>query len=193
MGITILTARGKMMIDNTANQFGSVAKFFHWFMASLFIAMFAVAYTMMAASPSSTKGLLYGLHKSTGVLLFALVILRLTWRLVQPQPLLPRTMPIWQKIAAQLNFVVLYVLMFGMPLTGLTMSLRGDHPVSFYGLFTIPAFSPSKSMSTFCWQAHALLSYIMIGVVALHILAALYHHFIRRDKVLLSMLPGHRN
>jgi cytochrome b561 len=89
------------MLFNTSTHYGSIAKFLHWLMAVLFIALFTVAYQMMDMQPGEQKWSLYGLHKATGVVMFALAILRLTWRITQPQPSLPLDMPLWQQRIAK--------------------------------------------------------------------------------------------
>jgi cytochrome b561 len=133
--------------------------------------------------------MLYNLHKATGVSLLIVAIVRLTWRFMQPQPALPADMPRWQQRAAKSNFALLYVLMVAMPVSGLLMSLLNGHSVSFYGLFTIQALAQKHFLGFIAHEAHHLLSYILVAAITLHMLAAFYHYFIRKDNVLQSMLP----
>ena len=109
---------GEGMLKNTRTTYGGVIKFFHWTMAMLFIGMFGVAYTMTNISPSPVRSVLYDVHKATGLLLFGFFTLRLIWRLMQVQPEVPVSMPLWQKRAAAWNIFALYTVMLLMPVTG---------------------------------------------------------------------------
>jgi cytochrome b561 len=114
------------MIQNTRNSYGSIAKIFHWTMAVLIIGMFIIANIMMSLSPTEQKWQLYDLHKSPGLLIFSLVLLRLIWRWINPGPILPLSVPGWQKIASRINVSLLYGLMIVFPLSGYIMSTMGE-------------------------------------------------------------------
>src|SRR5690348_13298131 len=102
-----------IMLKNNDYAFGSIAKGFHWVMAALFIFMFLIAYTMINMH-SDFRFKLYDIHKATGLLLFALVTLRLWWRTQNIQPALPHTL-LWQRRLARANIILLYCLMFLLP------------------------------------------------------------------------------
>lgn len=179
-------------IKNTSTTYGRPAKFFHWAMAILFLGMFIIAYIMTNIPKSDFRYLLYALHKATGILLFGLVILRTSWRLFNIQPELARTIPLWQRRAAQWNIVTLYFLMFAMPMTGFLTSSLGGHDISFYNLFIIAPLGHDQVLSKFFSQTHEILSYLLITAFALHVIGAFYHHYFIKDEVLLRMLPRHR-
>src|SRR5712664_2008591 len=106
------------MLRNDADSWGAPAKLFHWVIAALILAQIALG--LMAASwrLSPTKLELFFWHKSTGMLILALVALRLLWRLANPTPALPAGMAAWERTAARLGDVLLYVLMVALPVTG---------------------------------------------------------------------------
>lgn len=169
-----------MMLKNTSTMYGSVAKFFHWLMAALIIGMFMVAYTMINIPASHFSDLLYSLHKSTGLFLFGLVILRLLWRFVNIELKLPSTIPHWQRQLAKLNIIALYLFMLAMPLTGFLMSTLGNHRVSFYGIFSIAPLANSPLISQFFGKAHEILAYLLIASFTMHVMGAFYHPVLQR-------------
>jgi cytochrome b561 len=177
------------MLKNTRTTYGGVVKFLHWTMAILFFVMFGIAYTMTNISPSPVRSILYGMHKSTGLLLFGFFTLRFIWRLINVQPEVPASTPLWQKRAAAWNIFALYAVMLLMPVTGFLTSTLGGHDISFYWIFKISPLGHDKAASTFFSDAHEIISYVMIFLVSVHFLAALQHHYIRRDDVLRRMLP----
>src|SRR3990167_6698513 len=177
----------KIMIKNTLSTYGYLAKFFHWSMALIFIAMFTVAYIMINIPKSEFRYTLYDLHKATGILLFCLVVLRLSWRLHNIQPALSGFVPVWQKHAAQWNIATLYFFMFAMPTTGFLTSTLGGHDISFYNIFIISPWAHDKSASGFFSQAHEILSYLLIVAFVIHVMGAIYHHYSIKDNIFKRM------
>lgn len=175
------------MIKNTSMAYGSVAKFFHWLMAILLIGMFIVAYIMTNLPKSDFRFALYNLHKATGLLLFGLVAFRLAWRWINVQPPLSPLLPRWQRFAAKMNILVLYVTMFLMPITGFLTSTLGGHTVSFYNLFVIQPLANNEVASDWFSEAHELVSYVLIAAFILHVLGAIYHHYFIKDDTLTRM------
>lgn len=113
------------MLRNSFGSYGWVAKSLHWLMALLFALMFVIAYTMINIPKSGFMFSLYDFHKATGLLLFFLVVLRLVWRGLNDKPQLVGVSR-WQRLAAEGNIVVLYMLMFVLPIAGfLTSTLVG--------------------------------------------------------------------
>lgn len=171
------------MLKNTTFAYGTIAKFFHWVMAVIFIGMFIVAYIMINIPKSDFRMSLYNLHKATGVLLFVLFALRLSWRMRNLQPKLQGLVPQWQLMMAHANIIFLYILMFAMPLSGFLTSTLGGHDISFYSLFIFPPLAHNSSASAFFADAHEILSYALIASFSLHVLGAAYHHLVLRDEV----------
>jgi cytochrome b561 len=177
------------MLKNTTTSYGSMSKGLHWIMAVLIIGLLIVGIVMNRMDPSPDKWELYGLHKAFGVIAFTLILIRIAWKSVNPDPELPLTTPKWQQYASKINILSLYALMVLMPFSGMGMSLLGGHPINFFGLFTIEALSEKNPIGGIAHEAHWILGYIMIGLLILHVAAALQHHFIHKDNVLRRMLP----
>lgn len=179
------------MLKNTSNSFGSVAKAFHWLIALGIIGMLIVGFIMADMNPSSTKYMLYGYHKSTGVLILLFVGLRLIWRFLNPTPQLPKTLRPWHHHVAKLSPIALYSLMFLMPLSGTILSQAGGHPITIYGLFTLPNILPKlPALSKVAGMVHEYGAFAFIGILTLHVGAALYHHFIIKTNILRRMMPS---
>ncbi|MDF3033299.1 MAG: hypothetical protein K0R76_253 [Alphaproteobacteria bacterium] len=179
------------MLRNTPDSFGSITKIFHWFMAFCIVGMLTVGWVMGNVESSPTKMMLYGLHKSTGVIILLLALLRLTWRLLNPIPQLPSSLHPWHHYIAKLSPLALYTLLFLMPLSGFALSQAAGYPIKVYNLFTLPAILPKNiDLSKTAVLVHKYGAFILIGVLALHVIAALYHHFILKTNVLQRMLPS---
>lgn len=179
------------MIKSSTDSYGFIAKAFHWIIAAMIIGMLAVGFIMTAMEPAPTKFFIYGLHKSTGIIILALVFLRLMWRLYNPSPQLPRELSSWHRRIGKLSPIVLYSLLFLMPISGYILSEAGGYPISVYGLFTVPNFiEKNTEISKLASMIHEYGAFIFIGILVLHLTAALYHHFILKNTVLQRMLPA---
>jgi cytochrome b561 len=129
-------------------------------------------------------------HKSFGITILALVILRLVWRLANPPPALPVNMKSWERTVARATHVLLYVLLFAVPISGWLMSSAANFPVSWFGLVQLPDFvQPNHDLHEQYESLHEGLNTAMFALAVAHILAALRHHFLLKDTVLRRMLP----
>jgi cytochrome b561 len=179
------------MIKNTSDSYGLIAKTFHWIIAPMIIGMLAVGFIMTAMEPAPTKFFIYGLHKSTGIVILGLVFLRLLWRIYNPSPKLPRELTSWHRRMGKLSPIVLYSLLFLMPISGYILSEAGGYPISIYGLFTVPNFvEKNAEISKLASTIHEYGAFVFIGILILHLSAALYHHFVLKNSVLQRMLPS---
>ncbi len=166
------------------------AKLFHWGMALLVIGMLIVGLYMTGLEFSPEKLELYANHKSVGIIILALAVLRLIWRWTHPAPPFPE-MPRWQVFAARASHCMLYALLFMMPLLGWAMSSAAGFPVSVFGLFTLPnLLQADREAFALFKELHELSAYLFIAIISLHIAAALYHHCIRRDDTLRRMVKS---
>ena len=176
------------MLKNTENSYGLIAKTFHWLIALAIIILITVGFIMSAMEPSPDKYELYNMHKASGVIVLMLVVLRLLWRfsnkIVQP----PEDLPNILKLAAKSGHFMLYVFMLLMPISGVLMSYFGGRDISVFGLFVIPSADKTPQIAGMFHQIHVLGIWAFMAVIILHISAALYHHFIRRDNVLIRMI-----
>lgn len=162
----------------------------HWLMAPLVIAMLLIGLGMVA-SVSPRHAVLVAIHKPLGVALLVLVLLRLTLRLSQRVPALPREMPTWQQRLAHASHYLLYALLILQPLVGWAMQSAAGYPVVLVGDWQLPALvAPSVWLHSVLRGAHGVIAYLLMASILLHLAAALFHGLIRRDGVLASMTGG---
>ncbi|MDX7951641.1 cytochrome b [Lichenihabitans sp. Uapishka_5] len=186
-----------------AERYTAVAQAFHWLLALALIGIVIMGLAMAHAPLTpATKFKLYQLHKSVGITILALAVLRLLWRLTHRPPPLPADMPALEKAGAHGAHVVLYGLMIGLPLVGwaLVSISPFNLPTVLYGILPWPHISALSSLpraTKAAWEptvafVHAYGAYLLIALVGVHVLAALRHHFIIGDDTLRRMLPGRR-
>jgi cytochrome b561 len=175
---------------STPTRYGAVAQTFHWLVAALIVIQFVLAYTADGLPLGVHKLALLARHKSFGMTVLMLAILRLLWRLKNPPPELPTGMTPLERMLARATHVAFYVLLFAMPITGWLMSSAKNYSVSWFGLFTWPnLIIKNEAQFDFLRSTHHLLSDALFVIAVLHVLAALKHHFWNKDDVLLRMLP----
>jgi cytochrome b561 len=169
------------------------AQLFHWVIAALIVTQFVLARLQENLPLGARKLALLARHKSVGMTILMLAILRLAWRLRHQAPPLPSTMRPFERWAARATHTAFYVLLFVMPLTGWMMSSAKNYSVSWFGLFTWPnLIGKNEHAFNFLRSTHDILSDVLFAIAVLHILAALKHHFWDRDDVLVRMLPSNR-
>jgi cytochrome b561 len=179
------------VIANTPDSWGALARFFHWTVALLILAQIALGVTALAWRVSPLKLELFVWHKSVGVLILALMLARLAWRLASPTPALPPDTPVWERHAAHVSHGLLYALAIALPLSGWVINSAAGVPFSVFWLVPLPAIvAPDERLEELAKLAHFCLLVALCLVVAVHIGAALRHHLIKRNDVLLRMLPG---
>jgi len=178
-------------LKNTTQRFGVITQLFHWIIAGIIIVNYYLVYRRDYIPETNPDNLAYILlHKALGVTVIILGVLFVIWRLTNTKPLLPSSTPHYEKILAKATHHTLLVLILLMPLTGLLLSVFGGRPTSVFGLFTIPALAEAnKEWQTIFYTLHEWISYIIIGLVSLHVLGALKHQFFYKDNVLRRILP----
>ncbi len=178
-----------MPLKNTPKQFGSLTKLFHWSIFILFTTQFYLIYSRWWLIPEdSPKSLDYILlHKSLGVLLVAIGLgFLIVRRLGQRPPDVSQSKK--ERIAAKATHHSLLLLIVLMPVSGMLMSMFGQWGLKFFGI-DLPVFEHNPTLSKFFRDAHEWISFAVIGLVSIHVLASLFHHFIRKDNVLNRMRP----
>jgi cytochrome b561/polyisoprenoid-binding protein YceI len=179
-----------MQVRNTTQRWGAVSKLLHWTVVVLVIVQFVLANLADALPLGMAKLGLLARHKSVGITILGLALLRLAWRAAQPAPALPGAVPRAQRWLAQGTHGLLYGLLLAMPLTGWIMSSAKNYPVSWFGLVQLPDLvAPGEPLFAAMRSAHGLLAGLLAATALLHLLGALKHHFIDRDDVLRRMLP----
>jgi cytochrome b561 len=156
--------------------------------------LIATAYIAVWASHTvptkEQQAVLIQLHGSIGVMVFALTLFRLGWRWQARIPSLPADLPVIQKLAARTAEFVLYALLVAQPILGILHTNARGRRVELYFLGELPAIvGPDKALAKQTIAAHDVVAYLLLAVIAVHASAALFHHFIRRDDVLNTMLP----
>lgn len=179
-----------MQLKNDESRYGVVAQLFHWTIVVLIIVQFVLANRASDLPLGIAKVAVLARHKSFGITILALMLLRLVWRLINTVPAEPSDVPQWQRIAARISHIALYVLLIATPIVGWLMSSARNFPVSWFGLVTLPDFiAPNRPAYDFLHEAHEVMALTLLGLALLHVAAALKHHFIDRDNVLRRMLP----
>lgn len=182
-----------MAIRSDAAHWGSLAKFFHWTVVLLILAQAILGLVMVELPRRPNVIAVYSVHKSLGLTILALAVLRLAWRLFDRRPDEPATMPRWQALAARCGHALLYVLLFAVPLSGWAFdSASSLRPLFWWGLLRMPSLTggPRPDLKETAEDAHEMLFWLLVFVAAGHAAAALWHHFHDRDGVLRRMLPG---
>jgi cytochrome b561 len=172
---------------STQARFPAASRLLHWLMAPMIVAMLFIG-VGMAASLSPRYELLVSIHRPLGIAIFVLCLVRIVNRFINPPPELPDTVPSLQRFAAKASHIVLYALMFIMPLVGWGMLSAAGYPIVLYGPLRLPPILP-HDLTLYAWlrEAHTVLAYLFFATFLAHFGAALFHGLIRRDGVLQSM------
>ena len=179
------------MSPRTAAGYTSTAKVLHWLIVALLIAQFIFAWTMPHIGRNTPVTTLISLHFTFGIIILAVAVVRLLWRLGHNEPEPDAGISPWQITTARIVHWSLYLLLFIVPLLGWINASWRNMPIAMFGL-ELPKLVAIRSPGLqWTGDVHALLAnYAMLILVGLHVLAGLYHYFIRRDRVLQRMLPG---
>ena len=176
-------------------RYGAVAIALHWVLAVAILTAFGVGLYLEGQPFTPAKLKLINWHKWAGVTILALSLLRLVWRLTHRPPALParieRAMPAWQRAAHHGTHHLMYLLFFAVPLLGWAYSSAKGFPVVWFGVLPLPDLvTPDPALAESIKPLHGLAAWGLIGLVALHVGAALKHQFIDRDNLLARMRPG---
>lgn len=166
-------------------RYSRVARWLHWGMGLLIIGNLAGG-LLHDIDPK----LIMPLHKATGILLLVLVVVRILWRVTHKAPAYPASMSAGARMLSTGTHHFLYLLMLVIPLSGWIMSSASERPIPFFGLFDVPKFAVAKGdfLAEVSHEGHEILGFVMIGLLVLHIAAAIRHHFILKDGIMARML-----
>jgi cytochrome b561 len=180
------------MRANTRERWGSVQIALHWTIAALVLLVQVPAgITMTSVEPGTVQNVGYNIHKTTGIVIFLLALVRLGWRSSHPVPVLPADMPEWQAKLARTTHVLLYVVLFAMPISGFLYTAMGGFPVPIFMVYDLARLVPeNKPVAEVFKYMHLTLQYVLYLTVFLHVAGALQHHFVRKDSVLRRMLSS---
>lgn len=181
------------------SRYGVVAMTLHWLIAIAIITNIIVILTV-PEDRSPTAMAMMQFHMALGLTVLVLSILRLVWRWMNPLPPPPQGLNRWIRVSGAATHHTLYFLMVAIPLAGWLMVSANHFTPSWFGLFKWPAFPGFAGLDKAAghqWHEtfesiHVVLGWAMVVLVPCHIAAAFYHHLMRKDNVLLRMLPGTR-
>jgi len=179
------------MLRSDGERWGSLAQFFHWAIVVMLLAQGTIGLIMINLPKTPAAIPVYSLHKSLGLTIFALALVRLAWRAADRRPTEPATIAHWQVQAARLGHALLYMLLFAVPLSGWWFdSVSGLRPLYWFGLFEVPHLTaPDKAVKDFASTLHATLFWVLVAVAVGHAGIALVHQFVHRNNVLARMWP----
>jgi len=175
-----------MALKNSLSEYGVLAKFFHWTLFILIVIMLIVGFVMSDITNKFLKYEIVNLHKLLGLIILVLMTLRLAWAMSNPKPLLTT---FWEKTVAKIVHQSLYILLILMPLTGWIMSTAHGKPPTWLGWKIKLPLQTNQNVAQLFATYHNKLAIMIILLLSLHILAALYHHIIKKDHILRRMLP----
>ncbi|MEP6482817.1 MAG: cytochrome b [Rudaea sp.] len=183
------------MLKSDREHWGGLAKFFHWTIVLLILMQGTVGLVMVDLPKRPNIIPVFTFHKSVGLTILALAVLRLAWKLFDRRPNPPASMPRPHVVFAHLGHVLLYVLLFLVPLSGWWFdSVSALRPLYWFGLFEVPHLGgPDPSLPDLKEVAagrHEFLFWTLVVVAAGHAVAALYHQFVMKDGVLARMWPA---
>src|SRR5574340_842607 len=177
-------------MKTSTSRFGSLSIGIHWLTLLLFVTVYgAVELHELFEKGSAAREVLMTGHFTLGMLVFVLVWLRLAARLSGPTPAIQPEPPGLQQLSSKLLHLALYVLMIGMPLTGWLMLSAAGKPIPFFGLELPPLIGENKDLARQIKELHEVVGTTGYFLIGLHAVAALYHHYIKRDNTLMRMLP----
>ena len=179
-----------MKLKNTSQRYGLVSVALHWLMALLILSLYFLGlYIVDLTYYDPEYKTIPAIHKGLGLLMFALLAFRLVWTALNTSPAsVPGTKPVENQLAKAVH-IAMYLLMLIIPISGYLISTADGRPVSFFGLFDVPALITSiDQQEEVAGRVHEWSANLLIGLVVLHALAAVKHHFINRDQTLARML-----
>ncbi|MEI9902023.1 MAG: cytochrome b [Hyphomicrobium sp.] len=179
------------MIRNTQDAWGWPAIALHWLVALLVISTFGLGLWMGEVPARVDRPYYYAIHASLGITLFAILLLRIVWALLNPVPAAPPGTSHLQHTAARFTHLTLYVLTLATVSFGWLLAGLQDTPIEplAFGIVPVPSPLPlSHAAEDFLEEAHEIAAYLLIAVAGLHVVAALWHHYVLRDNILRRML-----
>lgn len=172
----------------TAVRYTLVQKVLHWSIALAVLGALAGGELIHWLENGAFKDQVYFLHKSTGFLILALMVVRVVVRLVHGAPALPLEVPAWQRAVSGFTHFLLYTLLVVMPFVGWAATSAFPAPLPFYGLFDVPALvGADRALSEQLFTIHFYLGRVILVLVAMHIGAALFHGLVKKDGVFQRM------
>ncbi|WP_342105732.1 cytochrome b [Methylobacterium sp. SI9] len=169
-------------------RYNPVAQALHWLTAALVFAVLPLAWVAISLPPAPAKSNMFVLHKSVGLTILAIVVLRIVWRMVRPAPPDPQA-PRLLTLIGRVNHVLLYAIFLIMPISGYLLSAFSGRDTPYFWLFTIPGLTKDEGPQRIAESIHVVGQWFVYALVLLHIAGTAWHLIIRRDGLLERMLP----
>jgi len=177
------------MTDAETPGYGAVAKILHWLIFLLLATQYAIGSIMPHIGRKTVDEGWVAWHFSVGAAILFFIVIRLLWRLWKPVPLLPTLAP-WERVLSGITHWALYLLVLVMTLLGWAATNSRGWDVKLFGLVTLPSVAPKGSKwGHECGDIHNILVYVLLGFIVLHVVGALYHYFVKRDRMVARMMP----
>jgi cytochrome b561 len=181
------------MMRDQRTTYGTITQVLHWLIAFIIILMLISGYAFDFLPKSAFKTSLKDLHKSVGLSLLCLMLIRVGWRVWNPWPALPEQIVAWQRQAARGVHLLLYLFGIIMPISGWVMSVAAQHPPMWFGLFELSLpIAPSKFVASNAHTVHLWVAWLFLGLIALHTSAA-FLHGLGENGVIWRMLPKRKD
>lgn len=172
---------------NSHWHYDTISRYLHWTLALLIIGMISVGWYMMSIEHQPDSYVYFNLHKSIGLITGALVLLRIMWRIQHKPAPLPASIALWQTRVAYLTHLLLYICIVLMPLTGYLGASYGKHGVAFFGHPLPDWVTKNPKLSDQLFDIHGIVVWVLVALIALHVLAAFKHLLIDKDGVFQRM------
>lgn len=169
-------------------RYNPVAQALHWLTAALVLAVLPLAWVALSLPPAPLKGSVFVVHKSVGITIFAIVVLRIVWRMVHPAPPDPAA-PMLLTLIARINHWLLYTIFLIMPVSGYLLTAWSGRATPYFWLFDIPGLAKDEAAQKIATGIHVFGQWAVYALVLLHIAGSIWHLVIRRDGLLERMLP----
>ena len=177
-----------MAIWNSATSYGSVSTFLHWLIFLLVSCLLVVGFVMVDMQDKVAQANVFNAHKLTGLTVLVLMIIRASWALLNPKPELPKDIPNWQQTSERVLHFLLYVILIAMPIVGWVTAVSAGYAPHIGSIKIGLPIAQNKFVANLFGTLHGLLAFVIITFVSIHVAAALYHYFVKKDKILQRML-----
>lgn len=176
--------------DTSIKTYDRVAVAMHWIVAASLLVSVILGLIIGNVEESDATEQALSIHKSFGIIIFVLMLVRLAWRVTHTAPPLPANMPAYQRVGAALTHGLLYFTLLVMPIAGYIAVAARGRETRFFGLFDVPQLTPlSRMLSQNATTVHIYGQFLIYALLAAHIGAALYHQLIVKDDILGRMWP----